>query len=211
MPLYRPSDTVGARGLRSALIRHDWRHDKCHESWFCLFREKLKKLASWIVIIFFTTKKSRFTTKISRIVIFFFIRSGPYNGPWCMYYTSFFLSSFLFFSHPRPAAVVSSLLTPFVVTRKWKKEHQYIENSTDFRLTNQFASSLIDSSRSLARTVFSLFCICFVFLSLSVECTQTAVVSTRLVEVTFNGFILFHGITIMEMTSKMQRITYRYS
>ena len=32
MPRYRPSDTVGARELRSALIRRDWRHDKCHES-----------------------------------------------------------------------------------------------------------------------------------------------------------------------------------
>ena len=31
MPLYRLSDTVGARWLRSALIRRDWRHDKCHE------------------------------------------------------------------------------------------------------------------------------------------------------------------------------------
>ena len=26
MPLYQPSDTVGARGLRSALIRRIWRH-----------------------------------------------------------------------------------------------------------------------------------------------------------------------------------------
>ena len=32
MPLYRPLDTVGARGLRSALIRRIWRHDRGHES-----------------------------------------------------------------------------------------------------------------------------------------------------------------------------------
>ena len=32
MPQYPPSDTVGARGLRSALIRRTSRHDKSHES-----------------------------------------------------------------------------------------------------------------------------------------------------------------------------------
>ena len=36
MPLYRPPDTVGARGMRSTLIRRISRHDKCHESRFCL-------------------------------------------------------------------------------------------------------------------------------------------------------------------------------
>ena len=45
MPLYRPSDTVGARGLRSALIsRRDTAKVTNRDFAFC--SEKLKKLAS---------------------------------------------------------------------------------------------------------------------------------------------------------------------
>ena len=43
IPLNRPSGTVGARGLRSALIWRIWSHCKYHESLFCFFRGKLKK------------------------------------------------------------------------------------------------------------------------------------------------------------------------
>ena len=50
MSLCRPSDFVGARGLRSALIRRISRHDECHESCFCFFRAKLKLMTSRIVI-----------------------------------------------------------------------------------------------------------------------------------------------------------------
>ena len=59
--LYRPSDSVGARGLGSALIRRIWRYDKCHESWFCFFRgKKLKSIKicrheSWFLLSWYTT------------------------------------------------------------------------------------------------------------------------------------------------------------
>ena len=54
-PLYR--DTVGARGVRSALTRRILRLDKCHESWFCIWR--------------LTTKKTLFKTKNPTNRVFF--------------------------------------------------------------------------------------------------------------------------------------------
>ena len=60
MAPYRPSDTDGARGLRSALIRRDWRHAKMSRIVLLIFSGKatvLKKMAS------ITLKKTLIMTK----------------------------------------------------------------------------------------------------------------------------------------------------